>query len=329
MKKINPLCDFLITLLASLTFFSAFSAPTQAEEDQASTNAQANSTNPIRLHRPTPKQQFNWLAQMADNGRVEWLEGEKIFFSLYAQERSGQAKGAVILISPAGQYAGWSKRLANLHQYLPDYGWNSLAITLPEAVKITPIAADANNHTREANAPGDDEETSDEQVVGEPFDTAAAPKTNAEPDKLKNTHLQTAMDFLSKEGQFNIVLITSGAGALYAAQYLNQANLSAASVQALVLIDAVNETMGIEEKLPALLGNLSLPIFDLYDGFNSNQTIFANQRRQKLKALPPARYQQLQIPTTVKADEPQHDYGSRRIRGWLERYVSGHERDRR
>lgn len=323
MKKMiaggGVLCS-LMTLLIGCVSFSAATLAEAVEDAQLSTAP--------RLQRPTREQQFDWLAEVENTHRVEWLEGEKRFFALYAEERTGQAKGAVVLIPPAGQYAGWSSLLAKLHNYLPDYGWHSLAITLPPMQKKAPEKSAADNGQEEA--PEGDSEIADDQLAAENPTLSSLAAEQAGDNKSPITRrLQAAINFLNQQGQYNIVLIGSGTGALYAADYIGSQDAGPAgkegSVRALVLIDAVNEAANTEEKLPDLLGKQVLPILDIYQEGNSNLLIQAKQRKRQLKKLSVALYQQLEISASLPTENPQYDASTRRVRGWLDRYISGRE----
>ena len=323
MKKMivgsGVLCSLMTLLIGCVSFSSA--ALAEAVED-------AQPSIAPRLQRPTREQQFDWLAEVENTHRVEWLEGEKRFFALYAEERTGQAKGAVVLIPPAGQYAGWSSLLAKLHNYLPDYGWYSLAITLPPVQKKAPAEAVVDNSQEEA--PEGDSEIADDQLAAEtPTLSSLAAEQAGDNKNPITSRLQAAINFLNQQGQYNIVLIGSGTGALYAAEFIASQDTDLAekggSVRALVLIDAVNEAANTEEKLPSLLGKQTLPILDIYQESSSNLLIQAKQRKQQLKKLPPALYQQLEISLSLPVGNSQYDTSTRRIRGWLDRYISGRE----
>lgn len=59
--------------------------------------------------------------------------GNDDFFGLYLQERTGAPNGAILILHDKQQHGHWPASVAPLREYLPDYGWTTLTIELPDA----------------------------------------------------------------------------------------------------------------------------------------------------------------------------------------------------
>lgn len=58
--------------------------------------------------------------------------GNEIFYGLLLTERSGQPQGGVLILPDDGQHGHWPDVIAPLREYLPEYGWTTLSISLPD-----------------------------------------------------------------------------------------------------------------------------------------------------------------------------------------------------
>lgn len=62
-----------------------------------------------------------------------WLGGEEgLFFSLFRPESTGSPQGGIILIHENGGHPAQPGVIEGIRTWLPDYGWSTLAISVPE-----------------------------------------------------------------------------------------------------------------------------------------------------------------------------------------------------
>lgn len=127
------------------------------------------------------------LADSSDTEDVQWLQtpyGK--FLALYKREYTGDPKGGVILLHNPGQHADWPSSIAKLRQQLPEVGWASLAISLPDipapvlpkrtlAVRAVP----ADSADEEDEQPSSDDEVDVDTASAEPDNSSAEDQTEA------------------------------------------------------------------------------------------------------------------------------------------------------
>ncbi len=218
----------------------------QAPEDtQPATAAQ-----PQTLDLPLPDQEkrnMELLAEHAEPDSVVWLQAlDEKFLALYEPEITGNPQGAVLLLHAEGQHASWPNTIEVMRTTLPEYGWATLATTLPipDALPVPerelptrPLAnakstadndlQDKNTDTTEEARP-ETEEIYDDQGNGvsggeaKSPPPAPAPDNNTASDNIAvktpaefraNQRIRAAMTYLNDKGQFNIVLVGDGMGA--------------------------------------------------------------------------------------------------------------------
>lgn len=72
-----------------------------------------------------------YLQQHGRTGEIIAPSAENKFLSgFYLKENTGSPQGGILLLHDNTQHAHWPRSLAALREYLPDYGWNTLAINL-------------------------------------------------------------------------------------------------------------------------------------------------------------------------------------------------------
>ena len=64
---------------------------------------------------------------------VEMVAAETAFTGLLLRNRSRNPQGGVLILHDQGQHSHWPDSAGPLREYLPDYGWTTLSIALPDA----------------------------------------------------------------------------------------------------------------------------------------------------------------------------------------------------
>lgn len=79
------------------------------------------------------------------------------FYGLYLEQESNNPQGAVLILHDSQQHGHWPEIIAPLREYLPQFGWSTLAIELPDTPARARIA-------REVIKPTTPKESSDEST---------------------------------------------------------------------------------------------------------------------------------------------------------------------
>ncbi len=89
---------------------------------------------------------------------VPLLANETAFYGLFIQERSGFPQGGTLLLHDQGQHGQWPVPTGMLREQLPDLGWATLAIELPDPppapLPPTSLYLDASSTNKDSAASG-------------------------------------------------------------------------------------------------------------------------------------------------------------------------------
>ena len=303
------------------------------------------------------------LASYLDENAQLWLESEHgRFLSFWQQHRAAESKGALLIIHAEGEHPAWPKIHKPLHDSLPNYGWSTLAISVPKhaqqpipqrsfppKVKVSAISVDQEaEENKDQPQEGDKEAEKNDNNMP----TAAAPTTNKPVNTTPNPitgqnqisteiiiekRLETALAFLHDEGQYNIIVLGSGSGAIHATEFIRKTTpkidnpaLKAKLKKpfyALILINADNQLPG-QASYSNWFHDPALPILDIYlaDGYGKQND--AKARKILAKQYKAAHYKQVALTSIHSEKNWEENKISRRVRGFLEKYVAGIEVDR-
>ncbi|WP_221799395.1 DUF3530 family protein [Oceanobacter mangrovi] len=183
------------------------------------------------------------------------------FYGLFLQERSGQPQGGALILHAEGEHGLWPQSTGMLREVLPDYGWSTLTLQLPDPPAL-PVPPTSVYQPLDSAAAGQPDQAVDQtadpaattstaaeppQADGEPATAQSNdPKTVAEPIKVdpvkqqqaeqttrfelaSQTYRATTVErirqgvaYLNGQGQYNLVVIAYGNSANAAAQWLNE-----------------------------------------------------------------------------------------------------------
>lgn len=224
----------------------------------------------------------------------------------YLPQRTRTPQGAVVILPSNGEHSLWPAVITPLRESLPDSGWSSLVVNLPDVpptptsrlLDSEPAAAEQNN----ANAP-----------------------TNQQQQQIYR-RIAAAINYLQAQGQLNLAIIAHGDSATWAALWLIDSGLGVDKERGvgLALIDPIDSPYA-PQSLNRSLAPLKFPVLDLITP--TNRSTFNTHRVRKGVMLnnKNAYYQQIQL-----NDINQHHYStsgvSRRVQGWLKTEMAGEER---
>ncbi len=140
--------------------------------------------------------------------------------------------------------------------------------------------------------------------------------------------LHAAINYLHQQGQFNIVLMGSGMGALRSVCFLKdipKLNESTQSrlIRSLVMINARNRLPNDDRQLHKCLNTPEMPVLDVYVGQDDRNHTEAKERRKYAHRKNYETYQQIRLPELARNTMLGENRLSRRVRGFLESHSRG------
>ena len=314
-----------------------------------------NDQTQSELPRPgREEREMQLLAAGQPKNSVVWLKAMGLpFLALYEPDYTGNPVGAILILNAEGQHSSWPGTSEQIRLSLPQFGWNTLSTQLPApqsspipprdspqaAVKDpaeTATAEDSSNATPDTEQPQTEtlpDKEADAQAAG--VDAAGATDNTQMPEvmpidaeELSLARLRRSIDYLHEQGQFNIVLIGNGLGAVRAACYLRElpstSNASQSRlVRALILVNARNRVPTTDTRLQNCLEDPDMPVLDVFAGQQARDQIEAEERLKASRRNGIKRYQQLHFPEMGETTSRGENLLSRRIRGFLDRYARG------
>jgi hypothetical protein len=272
--------------------------------------------------------------------------GADPFLSLWLPANQAQPVGLVILLPGEGETADWPTAIGPLRRQLPDIGWSTLSLTLPDGpnagVKprkgepvtvvlegVEKVEAPEATETSEAQVePTAEAASAEQEATPSTAATEAIPEVisaivplddlaPAEPDHAQRVQarLRAALEFARQQKPRTIVLLGHGTGAYWAARFLQEQQPN--EVAQLVIVSP-REPEGAEAGLDELLPQLHLATADFYYRDQTSQQAAARERLNAGKRQQHPTYMQIglqSLPSNARAEQEQL---VRRVRGWLE-----------
>ncbi len=250
--------------------------------------------------------------------------GDEAFLALWKPANVDEPKGAVIIVPGADESADWPTAVAPLRRKLPDVGWSSLSLSMPDAhndgifarAVDAPAAAGDGDKAKDAAAKAPDPAATAEAEAAAAAEqaTAQAEIAKANAEKIF-ARIDSAVAFAQQNKARSIVLLGHGKGAYWAARYMSERPSPA--VQRLVMVTAVDtgkETPSLMELLPTL----KVPTADFV---NKDRPVPRQQAQDRLdasKRSKNARFTQVVLSAIPGNPAMEQDQLFRRVRGWLE-----------
>lgn len=339
---------------------------TATEPQDTSSESPAAINNPPVIRQTLSNIQANRQALLESKYPTEAVKKigseSNMFIGLYAKDKTGNPYGAILIVHGEGQNADWPHTISTIRQGLPEHGWTSLSITLPEPAKpLVPSRPTPKPITpKQANQDAAEPEMATEQSPQEAIisdantmatqqtepkaDTTSEPlekldiKSAEETEALALERLKEAISFLNSEGQFNIVIAAHGTAALRAMNYLDGASTISPDTKnknnkpkmqrparAMVFLNARNSLLGIETSLSQLLDMQDLPILDIYFDEHYLDDIEAQARKKAAKGNNMSAYFLVKLLKPIQSIFDNENRFTRRVRGFLDQHARGVE----
>ena len=359
-----PLLLALLTSLALMASPSTVSAqepaaPASPDSTPATAAAEEDKQAPEPPpYRSSEERSMKLLEQRIDPEVAIWLNAlNEPFLSLFERDLTGNPVGALLIINAEGQHSNWPGTSERIRLSLPEYGWNTLSVELPEPRPrpIPPRSPQQGNTSQASN----DEDASQEPNDEAPPETDKESEANAATEEAKDitsadtaedtatedvaetpqevivpvediaqARLKQTLNFLQSQGQFNIVVMGSGIGAIRAAHFIqslpaNNGNTNQPLIRALILVNARNRIPESNLSLQHSLNFTEVPVLDLFIGDTQRHQQEARERLKWARRNNFTQYTQLQLPPMAHNALQGENRLSRRIRGFLEKHARG------
>ena len=287
-------------------------------------DAPAASERPLLPERSVSDAQT--LEQRLDKREQQMLQASaESFLALWLPANVGEPSGAVILLPGDVENADGAAAVGPLRRKLPDAGWHSLSLTLPDpdGDPLPPRSA-----ASETPAPTDSEATNgeDESVTDDaPEQTTASAATEITAEQRRLAHVErvmaridAAIAFASQQQAREIVLLGHGSGAYWAARYLSERQPD--NVQNLLMV-AAELPAGFAPPLDEMVAQLTVATGDFYYKDQATERMAALKRLQASKRAKLPTYIQVSMKALPGNLDIQQEQLYRRLRGWLTQHM--------
>lgn len=324
--------DPVLSILLALSLTLAL--PIQAEEDP-SAPAEAPATEGEAQPAEAPRQPLEERSQDMAQGLERQVPrdeqqtlqaGGESFLALWKPANAPESKGVVILVPGADESADWPQAIKPLRLKLPDVGWSSLSLTLPDSKAAPlpeavlprppePVAVDTETTPAEGEEqpPATEAENAPAAAAAPTETTATAP---VDPAERVFARIQSGIAFAEQQDAKHIILLGHGDGAYWAALYLKEHQPEA--VKHLVTVAAqlpAGQTPPLEELIPGL----KLATGDFFYKDLPADRGNAVRRKQASKRLDHQGYTQIALKALPGNLEAEQEQLFRRVRGWLDK----------
>jgi len=337
MPRFRDLIRGAVVLSSVLAAWSVNAADEPAEPDAAAA--------PVPAERPALPSRSDTMAadlvhQLPNAEFLSLKAGTEDFVALWRPANVGAPKGVVILVPGEGETADWPRGIGPLRRGLPDHGWHTLSLTLPDAPNLIPLAAmpEAPPDVPPAEeSEAEDAEQPDAQPPGEagylPEETATLPaeppldtpeadtsavtdSTKASQAKQIDERIEAALAYARSKQPGAIVLLGQGTGSYWASRYLQQS--APADVKRLLVIQP-RKPDGQEEPLAQLIPTLKLATGDFYYKGGAGDLSAARDRLNASRRNQHPSYRQVALPPHTGDRPADQEQLLRRVRGWLDK----------
>lgn len=306
-------------------------SPPQTEELQPKRldSKVARNRSPANTHKA-----MEVLAQHLPNAASVWLETEHgPFLAIWQKDRSGDAEGAVLILHAEGEHPTWPQTTQPLHNTLPDYGWATMAISLPD-LKSKPLPSRTFPVKSTINADTENKQAISTEQENENSQTTNFSQQN-DPEFIAEERLNSALKFLHDQGQFNIVLMGNGIGSIRAHDFLISITPEITDeklkekfekpIRALIFFNARNKKYATDEAYDKWFFDPEIPVLDIFTRTDRRNLIDAKSRKILSKQKKAVQYSQVSLTRISQENNWGENRLSRRIRSFLDAYVKGIE----
>ncbi len=278
------------------------------------------------------------LRQLPPSEFISLTADKDDFVALWRPANVAEPKGVIVLLPGEGESTNWPRGIGPLRRGLPDHGWHTLSLSLPDSPGLLlppateqtpeqptdepepeqpteePPPSEAGYLPEEAAAVPD-EPAADDGDAQDPAETAAPKPEQAEQITAR---IEAALTFARSKQPAAIVLLGQGTGGYWAARYLQQR--APADVRHLLVIQP-RQPEGQDEPLAQLVPTLKLATGDFYYKDSGSEQRTARERLNASRRIQHPAYRQVGLPQQTGDRPSDQEVLVRRVRGWLKREI--------
>lgn len=323
-----------LALLGFCLLFAATSwaqEPTEDTQNATPDDAETSTSSERPLLPERSVSEAHTLEQRLDKREQQMLQaGTDTFLALWLPANVGEPSGAVILLPGDVENADGAAAIGPLRRKLPDAGWHSLSLTLPDPDGDPLPLRQASAAT--AAPPGDTATTESTPAAESPPEATvdeaaqAADSGTISPEQRRQAHVErvlaridAAIAFASQQQQAReIVLLGHGSGAYWAARYLSERQPD--NVQNLLMV-AAELPAGFAPPLDEMVTQLAVATGDFFYKDQATDRAAALKRLQASKRAKLPTYIQVSMKALPGNLDIQQEQLYRRLRGWLTQHI--------
>lgn len=344
-----PLSCHPLRLLTRSVLLAALATNALAEEPPAPAAEQAAPAPRTAVPARSESMTSDLRRAIPGDQQVLLKSGKERVLALWHPANHHAPKGVVILLPGDGESADWPRAIGPLRRGLPDHGWHTLSLTLPDperpirVIDETPAVEDQPDEAEAAppeDAPDElqAEPSADdsgaietpylpEQAAAEPEEPAsdepapAAEESEEEPEVFDlagriDQRIDAALELARSRQAVTIVLLGHGSGAYWAARYIQLQQPG--DVSHLLAIQP-RQPADAELALEHLLPELGIATGDFYYKDSPAASAQARQRLNASRRLAHPDYSQTGLQPLAADRQGEQQQLLRRVRGWLDR----------
>lgn len=345
--KFRPGYAWIICLMLVIPVADAQDSAPEAQADaETAIQSSSSSSAEVPLY-PNRNIRDKTLIAQAAGEQAQWLESEYgKLLAFYRPTEARETRGVLVLFHAAEDPQAWPPILENLRANLPRFGWETLAITLPQRYPGPVPRRVSSTSSSLADETGADagDPTDGVQTAAETPEVAAQSSASVSSvplisrEELIAAYVKAAFDFLTEKAQLNAVLLVDNSSASPVLNHLlpqvqeNSENPDTLDgpIQALIITNLQSQEPLSTGELTAIFGNPKLPVLDV---FFTPDSLEQKQARERHRAL--AMRQKLEIyqqagldgqPKIVETDP--RSFLAARVRGFMQRHADGSETEK-
>lgn len=339
----RSICAASFAVLLSLSVQAQEPTAEGASSDAASSQSSSSSSE-APLY-PSRDIRDKTLIANAAGEQAQWLDteyGKLLVF--YRPTEARKTQGVLILFHAAEDPQTWPPALENLRANLPRYGWETLAVSLPQQylapVPLRPSSSSASSAATPAAAtePASAEATSASSAASSETSQAASSSSSIVARDIRiQAYVAAAFQFLQDKGQAKAIVLVDNSSANPVLQQLlpqikqDPANPTAVDgpVQALIIANLQSQEQLNTSELTALFANRQLPVLDI---FFSPELVEQTRARDLHRAVAMRQkldnYQQALLDNPPKISETDsRSFLAARIRGFMQKHLGSTAKD--
>ena len=344
---------FAVAIILCIHSFSTFAqAPAETAENTEAPAVVSETSSSARSSEaplyPSRDIRDKTLLANAIDDEAQWLETEhgKIL-ALYRPTEAKLTRGVLILFHAAENPQLWPPMLENLRANLPRYGWETLALSLPQkyptAIPTRPSSSAASASSASAEATAEIAATTDPATQenaaasssAEAVSASSAASSTVPRDVLIETYVNAVFAFLEEKGQLNRVILVDNSSAYQVLQKLiaqvqenkRDKDTLDGPLQALVITNLQQQEPINKSELEAIFSSENLPVQDIFFApDNAEQTESRELHRAVAMRKKVDSYQQILSDNPSKLVEQDHQsFLLGRVRGFMQQKADGSE----